>query len=216
MSVVGVNLARIWTECGKTSTRKTLNTDNTYRIIIESSCWILICNHRSHHIETSQMIYTANPQTDFSIRERLVAHRLVSRSTADLLRVAYDRNFLAFSGSGTTRVVALGISKAFRRDWYSGILHKLLVRNLTLFYLFSVTDGFERLCMNSVYKSIQLMLVFLETLFLVLQFFYYTLITFTFILSVILQSMPMIVLSTLSLIRYPIHCNNFNWIWPWI
>ena len=158
------------------------------------------------------MIYTANPQTDSSIRGRLVAHRLVSRSTTDLLRVAYDRNFLAFSGSGATRVVALGISKAFRRDWYSGILHKLLVRNLTLFYLFSVIDGFEWLCMNSVYKSIQLMLVFLETLFLVLQFFYYTLITFLLILYVILQSMPMIVLSTLSLIRYPIHCNKLNWI----
>ena len=114
-------------------------------------------------------------------------------------------------------LVGLGLPELLRLEYPRlsggiGILHKLLVRNLTLFYLFSVTDGFERLCMNSVYKSIQLMLVFLETLFLVLQFFYYTLITFTFILSVILQSMPMIVLSTLSLIRYPIHCNNFNWI----
>ena len=38
-----------------------------------------------------------------------------SRSTADLLTVVSDRNARAFNRSGTTRAVALDISKAFDR-----------------------------------------------------------------------------------------------------
>ena len=48
-----------------------------------------------------------------------------SRSTADLLTVVSDRIARAFNRSGTTRAVALDISKAFDRVWHAGLLHKL-------------------------------------------------------------------------------------------
>ena len=48
-----------------------------------------------------------------------------SRSTADLLTAVSDRIARAFHRSGTTRTVALDISKAFDRVWYAGLLHKL-------------------------------------------------------------------------------------------
>ena len=48
-----------------------------------------------------------------------------SRSTADLLTVAYDRIARAFNRSGATRAVALDISKGFDRVWHTGLLHKL-------------------------------------------------------------------------------------------
>ena len=47
------------------------------------------------------------------------------RSTADLLTVLSDRIARAFIRSGTTRTVALDISKAFDRVWHAGLLHKL-------------------------------------------------------------------------------------------
>ena len=47
------------------------------------------------------------------------------RSTADLLTVASDRIARAFKRSGSTRAVALDISKAFDRVWHAGLLHKL-------------------------------------------------------------------------------------------
>ena len=47
-----------------------------------------------------------------------------SRSTADLLTVVSDRIARAFDRSGTTRAVALDISKAFNRFWHVGLLHK--------------------------------------------------------------------------------------------
>ena len=47
------------------------------------------------------------------------------RSTADLLTVASDRIARAFNRSGTTRAVALDISKAFDRVSHAGLLHKL-------------------------------------------------------------------------------------------
>ena len=48
-----------------------------------------------------------------------------SRSTADLLTIASDRIVRAFNRSGTTRTVALDISKAFDRVCHAGLLHKL-------------------------------------------------------------------------------------------
>ena len=48
-----------------------------------------------------------------------------SRSTADLLTVVSDRIARAFNRSGTTRAVALDISKAFDRVWDASLLHKL-------------------------------------------------------------------------------------------
>ena len=48
-----------------------------------------------------------------------------SPSTADLLSVASDRIAWAFNRSGTTRAVALDISKAFDWVWHAGLLSKL-------------------------------------------------------------------------------------------
>ena len=48
-----------------------------------------------------------------------------SRSPADLLTVVSDRIAKAFNRSGTTRAVALDISKAFDRVWHAFLLHKL-------------------------------------------------------------------------------------------
>ena len=56
------------------------------------------------------------------------------------------------------------------------------------------------------------MLEFLKAPFLVLQFSYYTLITFLMMLSVILLSMLMILLSVVSVIRHLICGNNWNWL----
>ena len=58
------------------------------------------------------------------------------------------------------------------------------------------------------YKNIQLILEFLKAPFLFLHFHYYTLVTFLMMLSVILLSMPAILLSALSVIRHPICGNN--------
>ena len=63
--------------------------------------------------------------------------------------------------------------------------------------------------MESLHKNIQLMQEFLKAPFLVLHFFYDTLIT---VLSVILLSMLMILLSILSVIRHLIYGNNLNWL----
>ena len=80
---------------------------------------------------------------------------------------------------------------------------------LALFPLFSVINCIGWLRMGSLHKNIQLMLEFLMVLFLVLHFSYYT---FLMMLSVILPSMLMMLLFTLSVIRYLICGNNQNWL----
>ena len=87
-------------------------------------------------------------------------------------------------------------------------LMKFQVRYSALFLLFSVIDDFEWFWMESLHKNIQLMLEFLKAPFLVLHFFYYTLMTFLMMLSVILLSMLMILLSILSVVRDLICDNN--------
>ena len=47
------------------------------------------------------------------------------QSTADVLTLVSDRIARAFNRSGTTRTVALDISRAFDRVWHVGLLHKL-------------------------------------------------------------------------------------------
>ena len=68
-----------------------------------------------------------------------------SRSTADLLTVVPDRITRAFNRSGTSRAVALDISKAFDRVWHTGLLHKLKSYGISgqIFdlLLLSVIDG---------------------------------------------------------------------------
>ena len=48
-----------------------------------------------------------------------------SQSATYLLTVLSDRTARAFNRSGTTRAVALNISKAFDRVWLAGLPHKL-------------------------------------------------------------------------------------------
>ena len=86
------------------------------------------------------------------------------------------------------------------------------VRYLALFLLFSVIVGFKWFWMESLHSNIQLMLEFLKVPFLVLDFSYYTLMTFLIMLSVILISMLMILLSILGVIRHLICDNNLNWL----
>ena len=90
-----------------------------------------------------------------------------SRSTVDLLTVDSHRIAMEFNRSGATRAVALGISKAFNRIWYAGLLHK----PKKLFVLLSVIGGFGRFWMGSLHKNIQLMLEFFKGPFLVLHSF---------------------------------------------
>ena len=83
---------------------------------------------------------------------------------------------------------------AFDRVWHAGFLHKLSliefqVRCLALFLLSSVIDGFNWFWMESLHRNIQLMLEFLKSPFLVLNFSCSTLMTFLTIFSVILLSM---------------------------
>ena len=52
-----------------------------------------------------------------------------SRLTADLLRVVSDRIARTFNRIRATQAVTLDISKAFDRDWHTGLLKKLLKWN---------------------------------------------------------------------------------------
>ena len=102
-----------------------------------------------------------------------------SRSTADLLTVVSDRIARAFNRSGTTRAVALDISKAFDRFgmlvFFTNLsLMDFQVRYLVLFLVVLVIDGFEWFWMESLQKNIQLMLEFLKPPFVVLHFLCYT------------------------------------------
>ena len=108
----------------------------------------------------------------------------------------------AFNRSWATRAVALDTSKAFDRVWHAGLLHKLKSYGVSG-HIFGFISSFLsnrrlRVVFTSLHKNIQLMLEFLEAPFLVLNFFYYTLMTFLMMLSVILLSLLMILLSTLS------------------
>ena len=140
-----------------------------------------------------------------------------SRSTADLLTVVSDRIARVFNRSGSTRAVAIDISKAFDRVWHAGLLHKrksmeYQVRYSALFLLFSVIDDFKWFWMEILHKNIQLMQGFLKASFLALYFSYYTSITFLMMLSVILPSMLIILLSIVSVIGHMISGNNLNWL----
>ena len=122
-----------------------------------------------------------------------------------------DRIATAFNRFGATRAVAFDISKAFDRVWHSGLLHKVSWNFrrglwpssfLSNRRLWVVLEGSHR-------KNIQLVLEFLNGLFLVLHFSCYTLMTFLMMLSVILLFILMILLSTLN-VRHLICGNNWN------
>ena len=84
------------------------------------------------------------------------------------------------------------------------------VRYLAFFFLFSVIDSFEWFWTDSLHQNTQVMLQKLKAPFLVLQFFYYTLITL--MLFVILLSMLMMLISFGIAIKHMICSNNLNWI----
>ena len=140
-----------------------------------------------------------------------------SRSTTDLLTVVSDRIARAFDWSGATRTLdfiypRLLIGFSMLVFFTNLSLMEFQARYLALFHLYSVVDGFEWFWMGNLHKNIQLMLEFLKAPFLVLHFFYYTLMTFLVILSVILLSLLMILLSIVSVIRHLICGNNLNWL----
>ena len=94
------------------------------------------------------------------------------------MTVVSDRIAGALNRSGATQVVALNIYKAFDRVWHAFPLHKLKsyglrefqIRFLALFCLFSVIDSFGWFWMGILNKNIQLMVEFLQALFLFLWF----------------------------------------------
>ena len=134
------------------------------------------------------------------------------RSTADLLTVVSDRIARFFNRSGATQAVALDISKAFDRVWNAGLLHRLRSYGISgqMFSLISSFLSNRRLQVVLNGKSSQEYREFLKAPFLVLHFSYCTLMTFLMMLSVILQSMLMILHSILSVIRHMICGNNLN------
>ena len=129
-----------------------------------------------------------------------------SRSTADPLTVVSDRIARAFNRSVDTRAVALDIFKTFDRVCHAGLLHKFMSYGISgqIFglILFSVADGFKWFWVNSFHENMQLMVDFLKASFLVLEFFYYTLMIFLMMLSLILLLMLMVLLCILSVVRY--------------
>ena len=125
-----------------------------------------------------------------------------SRSTADLLTVVSDRIARAFNRSGAIRAVALDISKAFDRVWHAGLINKLKSYGISGQIFGLISSFLSNRQFRVVHKNIHLMLEFLKSLYLVLHFSDYTLMTFLMMLSVILLSILVILLSTLNAVRH--------------
>ena len=75
------------------------------------------------------------------------------------------------------------------------------------FVFFSIIDAFQWFWIGSSHKNFHLVLEFFTVPFLDLHFSYYTLMTLV-MLSVTSRSMLMILLSTPSVIKHLIYCNN--------
>ena len=139
-----------------------------------------------------------------------------SRSTADLLTVVSDRIARAFNRSGATRAVALDISKYFDRVWLAGLLHNLksygisgqifgFISFLSNRWLRVVLDG-KSSQESTVNAGVPQGSILGPTLFLI------SIYDLLRMLSVILQSMLMILLYILSVIRHLICRNNLSWL----
>ena len=90
-------------------------------------------------------------------------------------------------------------------------LGEFQVRYLALFLLFSVVDGFEWFWMESLHRSIQLVLEFHKGPLLVLHFSSCILMTLLMVLSIVLVSMLMILLFILGVIRHLICDDSLIW-----
>ena len=108
------------------------------------------------------------------------------------------------------------MSNAFDRVKHAGYLQKLKcygisgqVFGLISFFSVIIIDSFKWFWMGSLHKNIQRMLYFLKAPFLALHLSKYTLMIFM-MLCVILLSMPMILLSNLTVIRHMICGNNYS------
>ena len=114
-----------------------------------------------------------------------------------------DRIAGAFNRSGAPRAVALDISQAFDKVWHAGLLHKPKSYGISgqIFDLISSFISTSLLYLDGKLQEYPVNSDIPQGPFLFLHFFYYTLITFLMILSVILISMLMIILSSLSVIN---------------
>ena len=104
-----------------------------------------------------------------------------SRSNIDLMTVASDKITRACSNSGATQILALdrAVTEFDMLIFFTNVsLMEFWVRYLTLLCLFSVIGSLECFWIGSIYKNIQLTLEFLKAPLMVLQFSYYTLMTF--------------------------------------
>ena len=112
------------------------------------------------------------------------------------IKAVSGRTARALNRSGATRAVALDVSKAFDRVWHADISYKLKCYG-TSGQIFGLISSFLsnrrlRVVLDGKFSQEYPVNSEISLLILVLQFSYYTLMTFLTVLSVILLSMLMI------------------------
>ena len=112
------------------------------------------------------------------------------------IKAVSGRTARALNRSGATRAVALDVSKAFDRVWHADISYKLKCYGISgqIFGLISsfLSNRRLRVVLDGKFSQEYPVNSEISLLILVLQFSYYTLMTFLTVLSVILLSMLMI------------------------
>ena len=112
------------------------------------------------------------------------------------IKAVSGRTARALNRSGATRAVALDVSKAFDRVWHADISYKLKCYGISgqIFGLISsfLSNSRLRVVLDGKFSQEYPVNSEISLLILVLQFSYYTLMTFLTVLSVILLSMLMI------------------------
>ena len=131
------SVASVFKNVGERSTAKTYHPVSLLSVVSKVFEKLVLVNNRIvDHLEKCGLF----AYFQYSFRS--------SQSTADLLAVVSDRIARAFNRSGSTRAVALDISKAFDIVWHAGLLHKLIKsygmssQIFAVFLLFSVIGGF--------------------------------------------------------------------------
>ena len=135
-----------------------------------------------------------------------------SRSTADLLTVTSDRIARAFNRSGATRAVSLDIPKAFGRVWHADLLHKLNFYGISchIFGLISsfLTNRRLRVVLDGKFSQEYPANTGVSQGSILGLKLYLLCINDLMMLSVMLVSVLMILLSTVSIIRYMVCGKN--------